>query len=114
VQGIVVVALLELGALHLSPTPLGAHVALPLFAAAYAWEERAVFWRYATPVLLGWAVLVPAALGGGLSLVPHALAALLGWILVRFLPGARSADAERSLGPVEQTPSSTLGLRDRT
>ncbi len=35
------------------------HVALPLFAAAFAWEERSVFWRYAAPLLLAYALAVP-------------------------------------------------------
>jgi len=110
VQGVVMAGLLELGALHLAPTPLGAHVALPLFAAAYAWEERAVFWRYAAPVLLAWALVVPRWLGGGVELLPHALAGLVAWILVRFLPGGPSAESREAEGE-EETPSSSLGLR---
>jgi 1-acyl-sn-glycerol-3-phosphate acyltransferase len=110
VQGVVMAGLLELGALHLAPTPLGAHVALPLFAAAYAWEERAVFWRYAAPVLLAWALVVPRWLGGGMELLPHALAGLVAWILVRFLPGGPSAES-REEETEEETPSSSLGLR---
>ena len=112
VQGIVIAALLELGALYLSPTPLGAHVALPLFAAAYAWEERAVFWRYSAPLLLAWAILLPRWLGGGMELLPHALAALLAWILVRFVPGGPTSRATREDEPEDEAPSSTLGLRD--
>jgi 1-acyl-sn-glycerol-3-phosphate acyltransferase len=111
VRGIVMAALLELGALHLAPTPLGAHVALPLFAAAYAWEERAVFWRYAAPVLLAWALVLPRWLGGGLELLPHALAGLVAWILVRFLPGGSSGETEDQASE-DETPTSSLGLRD--
>jgi 1-acyl-sn-glycerol-3-phosphate acyltransferase len=111
VQGMVIAALLELGALHLSPSPLGAHVALPLFASAYAWEERAVFWRYAAPLLLAWALVVPWWLGGGMELLPHALAGLLAWILVRFLPGGGPSGEAREEETAEETPSSTLGLR---
>lgn len=110
VQGVVVAALLELGALHLAPSPLGPHVALPLFAAAFAWEERTVFWRHATPLLLAWSLVVPAWLGGGAELLPHALAGLLAWIVVRLLPAPRSrhADAEDDDGGT--SPPSTLGL----
>jgi 1-acyl-sn-glycerol-3-phosphate acyltransferase len=109
VQGLVFAALLEIGALHLAPTPLGPHLALPLFAAAFAWEERTVFWRYAAPILAAYALLVPWWLGGGVELLPHAIAGLLAWGLVRFLPGGGGP------GPDEETdeaPSSTLGLRD--
>jgi 1-acyl-sn-glycerol-3-phosphate acyltransferase len=111
VQGLVFAALLETGALFLAPTPLGPHLALPLFAAAFAWEERTVFWRYTAPILATYALLVPGWLGGGVELLPHAIAGLLAWGLVRFLPGGggpeRAADEEP-----DEAPSSTLGLRD--
>jgi 1-acyl-sn-glycerol-3-phosphate acyltransferase len=112
VQGMVMAALLELGALYITPTPLGAHVALPLFAAAYAWEERAVFWRYSAPALLAWALVVPRVLGGGMELLPHALAGLFAWILVRFLPGGAPSSETHEDEPEDEAPSSTLGLRD--
>jgi hypothetical protein len=54
---------------------------------------------------------VPWWLGGGAELLPHAIAGLLAWGLVRFLPhggGSGSADREE---PAD-APSSTLGLRD--
>jgi 1-acyl-sn-glycerol-3-phosphate acyltransferase len=111
VQGLVAAALLEIGALYLAPTPLGPHLALPLFAAAFAWEERTVFWRYSAPVLLAYALLVPWWLGGGVELLPHAIAALLAWGLVRFLPGGRGPGGEPEEQP-DDAPSSTLGLRD--
>ncbi len=111
VQGLVAAALLEIGALYLAPTPLGPHLALPLFAAAFAWEERTVFWRYSAPVLLAYALLVPWWLGGGAELLPHAIAALLAWGLVRFLPGGRGPGGEPEEQP-DDAPSSTLGLRD--
>ena len=79
VQGLVLAILLELGAQYLAPTPLGPHLALPLYCAAYAWEERSVFWRYTAPILAAYALGVPAWLGGGLQLLPHALAGLLAW-----------------------------------
>jgi 1-acyl-sn-glycerol-3-phosphate acyltransferase len=111
VQGLVAAALLEIGALYLAPTPLGPHLALPLFAAAFAWEERTVFWRYSAPVLLAYALLVPWWLGGGVELLPHAIAALLAWGLVRFLPGGRGPGGAPEEEP-DDAPSSTLGLRD--
>ena len=111
VQGMVLAILLELGAQYLAATPLGPHVALPLFCAAYAWEERSVFWRYTTPILTAYAIGVPLWLGGGVELLPHALAGLVAWGLGRLLPGGGGSggepDAEES-GPA----SSTLGLRD--
>lgn len=115
VQGLVAATLLELGALHLARSPLGPHVALPLFAAAYAWEERSVFWRYSAPVLLAYALLVPSWLaGGGMAaasgLLPHAVAGLLAWVVVRWLPTG-SASREEDVEP-EPESRSTLGLRD--
>jgi hypothetical protein len=111
VQGLVAAALLEVGALHLVPTPLGAHLALPLFCAAFAWEERTVSWRYSAPILAACAFAIPAWLGGRFELLPHAIAGLLAWGLVRFLPrvggGRRAAEEEP-----DEAPSSTLGLRD--
>ena len=104
VQGLVAAALLELGALYLAPTPLGPHLALPLFCAAFAWEERTVFWRYSAPILAAYALGVPWWLGGGVELLPHAIAGLLAWGLVRFLPhGGGSGSADRrgaGRGPV--------------
>jgi hypothetical protein len=111
VRGLVAAALLELGALYLAPTPIGPHLALPLFAAAFAWEERTVFWRYAAPILAAYAIGIPLWLGGGVELLPHAIAALLAWGLARYLPGGgASAPAEDREAP--EGPTSTLGLRD--
>ena len=110
VQGLVAAALLELGALYLAPTPLGPHVALPLFAAAFAWEERTVFWRYTAPLALAYALVVPVWLGGGIGLLPHAIAGLLAWIAVRYLPRGASRRETEAEQP-DQT-RSTLGLRD--
>lgn len=111
VQGLVVAVLLELGAQYLAPTALGPHLALPLFAAAFAWEERTVFWRYSAPILAAYALAVPSWLGGGVELLPHAIAGLLAWGVVRYLPrtGGRGPAAEEE---PDETPSSTLGLRD--
>ena len=103
--------LLELGALYLAPTPLGPHVALPLFCAAFAWEERTVFWRYTAPILLAYATLVPPWLGGGVELLPHAIAGLVAWGVARFLPRGGGAASTADEEPDEAS-SSTLGLRD--
>jgi 1-acyl-sn-glycerol-3-phosphate acyltransferase len=86
IRGLVVTACLEAAALYLAPTPVGPHVALPVFAAAFAWERSTVFWRYAAPILVVYALAVPRFMGGGLELVPHAIAGLLGWLFVRLFP----------------------------
>jgi 1-acyl-sn-glycerol-3-phosphate acyltransferase len=111
VQGLAWAALLELGAQYLAPTPIGPHLALPLFCAAFAWEERTVFWSYAAPILGAYALAVPLWLGGGVELLPHAIAGLVAWGFVRYLPrGGTSGPAAD--GEEEAAPSSTLGLRD--
>jgi len=111
VRGLVGAAVLELGALYLAPTPLGPHVALPLFCAAFAWEERTVFWRYTAPILLAYATLVPPWLGGGIELLPHAIAGLVAWGVARFLPRGGGVASTADEEPDEAS-SSTLGLRD--
>lgn len=111
VQGLVVAALLELGAQYVAATPLGPHLALPLFCAAFAWEERTVFWRYTSPILAAYALGVPWWLGGGVELLPHAIAGLVAWGLVRFLPRGGGPPPGADEEPA-QTPSSTLGLLD--
>jgi 1-acyl-sn-glycerol-3-phosphate acyltransferase len=107
-QGLVAAALLDLGALYLAPTGLGPHLALPLYAAAFAWEERTVFWRYTATILAAYALLVPLWLGGGIALLPHALAGLIAWILVRFVPGGGGPRLQSDEG--SEAPTSTLGL----
>jgi hypothetical protein len=111
VRGLMGAALLELGALYLTPTPLGPHLALPLFCAAFAWEERTVFWRYAAPILAAYAFLVPWWLGGGVELLPHAIAGLLAWGLARLVPRGDGTAPAADEGP-DEAPSSTLGLRN--
>jgi 1-acyl-sn-glycerol-3-phosphate acyltransferase len=111
VRGLVAATLLELGALHLAPTPIGPHLALPLFAAAFAWEERTVFWRYTAPILAAYAIGIPRWLGGGPELLPHAVAGLLAWGLARYLPSGRGSGTVND-EETEEAPSSTLGLRD--
>jgi 1-acyl-sn-glycerol-3-phosphate acyltransferase len=86
VQGWVAAALLELAAQRLAPGPLGAHTALPIYAAAFAWERQSVFWRYCAPALAAYAVLVPLWLGGSERLLPHATAGLVGWLVSRLFP----------------------------
>jgi hypothetical protein len=86
IRGFVLACVLELGALVIAPSGLGPHVALPLFAAAFAWEKRTVFWRWAAPLLLVYVLVVVRMLGGGLFVLPHAVAGLLAWLLVRFWP----------------------------
>jgi 1-acyl-sn-glycerol-3-phosphate acyltransferase len=105
IRGMVITGALELAALHLAPTGVGPHVALPVYAAAYAWEGRTFFWRYTVPVLSAYALLGSTFIGGGLDLVPHAAAGLLGWLLARlfpYRPPSRSTDASTVVG---------LGLR---
>jgi 1-acyl-sn-glycerol-3-phosphate acyltransferase len=104
VQGMTLAAVFELGALFVAPSALGPHVALPLFAAAFAWERATVFWRYTAPLLVAYAALVPLALGGGAELLPHATAALLSWAAAKLL----AASASRAPAG-EQTPQG-LGL----
>lgn len=100
VLGMVLACLLELLALFLAPTGVGPHLALTLFAAAYAWERRSVYWRYAVPVLLLYGVAVMRLFGSGSEMIPHALAGLVACVLVRFLPGTRRASEAPAPSPV--------------
>jgi hypothetical protein len=111
VQGLVLATLIGLGAQYLAATPLGPHLALPLYCAAYAWDQRSVFWRYTVPILGAYVALVPIWLGGGVELLPHAIAGLLAWGLGRMLPAGGGA-GEESASEDEAPPSSTLGLFD--
>ena len=99
-RGLLIAAGLSFLALLIAPTGLGPQVSLPLFAAAYAWERRTVFWRYATPVLGAYALLVPWLLpGAGSGLAVHALAGLLAWLLARLFPYHRPV-GQSADGPV--------------
>jgi 1-acyl-sn-glycerol-3-phosphate acyltransferase len=104
IRGFVLVSVLEVGALFVSPLDAGPHVALPLYAAAFAWQKRSVYSDYAAPVLVVYAVLAGYWLGADvLSAVPHAVAALLAWFLSR-LGGARGG------APEADEPTSLTGL----
>jgi hypothetical protein len=107
VRGVVLTVCLELAALHLAPTPIGPHVALPLFAAAYAWERGTVFWRYAVPALLLYVVLIARWLLGGMDLLPHMVVGLVAAFLARLFPerGAVAEEAEQ-----EAPSTTTLGF----
>jgi 1-acyl-sn-glycerol-3-phosphate acyltransferase len=93
IQGMVAACLLELGALRLFPVPFGPHIALPLFAAAYAWERRTVYWRYTAPALLVYVGVIARLFGAGTIVLPHVIAGLLAWFVVRFLPAGRPLTA---------------------
>ena len=91
---------------RVAPTGVGPHVALPLFAAAFAWEGKTVFWRYAAPVLAAYAVGSPFLFRtGAMALLPHAMAGLLGWLIVRLWPYRLSERVAEEPAPVG------LGLR---
>jgi 1-acyl-sn-glycerol-3-phosphate acyltransferase len=76
VRGFVLALGLEAGAQWLWPSALGAHVALPLYAAAFAVGGRTVFWRYAALALLVYAAGVPLWIGWSVGLALHVLAGL--------------------------------------
>jgi hypothetical protein len=103
-QGIVLAMAAELAALHLAPSPAGAHLALPAFLAAYAWERRTVFFGYTVPILAAYGVLAGLMIDASPALLVHALAGMLAWGLMALVPRRRSA--------VSETPPETgLGLR---
>ncbi|HET7295047.1 MAG TPA: lysophospholipid acyltransferase family protein [Vicinamibacteria bacterium] len=100
VRGFMLALGLELGALWLAPIDVGPHVALPLYAAAFAWQKRTVYSTYAAPVLALWAMLVPRELAGlSLSLVPHGVAGLLAWLVASMVPYRSEAPREEPVGP---------------
>jgi hypothetical protein len=57
------------------------------------------------PVLLGYSLVVGRMLLGGVDLLPHLVVGLLGWLVIRFLPGGRKPVVEEP-----EEPRSTLGL----
>lgn len=76
VRGLVLALGLEAGAQWLWPSAVGAHVALALYAAAFAVGGRTVFWRYAAIALLVYAAGVPLWIGWSAGLALHVLAGL--------------------------------------
>jgi 1-acyl-sn-glycerol-3-phosphate acyltransferase len=106
VRGLVLAMVLEMGALYLAPTGAGPHISLTVFAAAYGWERKAVFWRYAAPALLLYDVLVARWLLVGVEIVPHIVAGLLAWFFARFLPDGPVAVEEAEPPPTH----TSLGL----
>ena len=66
-----------------SSSDVGPHVTLPVFAAAFAFDQRTVFWRWSVPILILYAVGSWVLLAGGLQPWPHAAAGLGGWLLSR-------------------------------
>jgi 1-acyl-sn-glycerol-3-phosphate acyltransferase len=101
-RGWVTAWLLGLAAQFLAPSAAGLHACLPLYAAAFAWERRTVFWRYAAPFLAVYGMLVPLWLGAGLEMLPHATAAPLAWLTTRLFPYRP---------PVPEAEPTALGLK---
>lgn len=106
IKGLVAAFLLGAGATWLWPTPVGLHVTLSLYGAAFAWERRTVFWRWSVPILLAYAAYLGFGLGAGLNVVPAAVAALLAWAVARLFP-------HREPGPAPESPLDGLSLRLR-
>jgi 1-acyl-sn-glycerol-3-phosphate acyltransferase len=110
IRGLLLACAAELGALFLAPTGLGPHMALPLFAAAYAWTKRTVFSPYVVALLLAYMVLIVKVLYGGFPLFVHVAAGLLAWLLVTLFPYRLRSDPEDA----PTTPEDTgLGLNLR-
>lgn len=112
IRGLVIASLAGLGATWYAPTPLGLHVALPIYAAAFAWERATVFWRYAVPALLVYAAGVTWWLRGGRELTAHVLAGLLAWLVARLLadPHTTEKDDQPAAGPPERLDGLSLRL----
>jgi len=118
IKGLVAAGCLEVGALRLFPLDAGPHVALPVFAAVYAWERRSVYWRYATPILLAYVVGMVRFFDLGLAALPHAVVGLLAWLLVGFAGGGGREPAEEpaavtmaGLGLLDPPPAKEPGER---
>jgi hypothetical protein len=99
VRGLTIGLLAALAAMYLAPTGVGPHVTLPLYAAAFAWAGRTVFWRYAAPVLVVYALVSARLMLGGWELLPHATAGLAAWVVQRLLPGTRSGESSEPPQP---------------
>jgi 1-acyl-sn-glycerol-3-phosphate acyltransferase len=102
VRGMVLACALEAAAQCLWPTPVGAQAALPLYAATFALASRTVFWRYVAPVLLLYALGVPAMLGWSAGLALHLLAGVMSAAVALAFPyrlRPRRASEAASLAP---------------
>jgi 1-acyl-sn-glycerol-3-phosphate acyltransferase len=86
VRGVVFAALLDFAAQHVAPTPLGPHVALPLFAAGYAASRRTVFWTYSVPFLSLYALGATWFMGGREELTAHMAAGAVAWAMTQVRP----------------------------
>lgn len=106
IKGLVAAFLLGAVATWLWPTPVGLHVVLSLYGAAFAWERRTVFWHWSAPVLLAYAAYLGFGLGAGRNVVPAAVAALLAWAVARLFP-------HREPPPTPESPLDGLSLRLR-
>lgn len=106
IRGLVATIVIAGAAYALVPAPFGPHLALSLFAAAFAWEWRTVFWRYATPLLLSYGVYCVWIMGPSPRVLPHAMAGLLGWLTTRIFPNRSESDHP------ERHSLEGLGLRD--
>jgi hypothetical protein len=107
VRGLTLALFAALGALYLSPTGVGPHLSLPLFAAAFAWAGRTVFWRYAAPLLVAYALVSARLMHGGWELLPHATAGLAAWVVQGLIPAGRTGASAEPPSP------SGLGLNLR-
>jgi hypothetical protein len=94
-RGLVLAASLEVGALVLAPTGLGPHVALPLFAAGFAFFNRTVLWAYASPLLALYALGATRFVGGREELLIHVAVGLVALLLVRVKPYHRRSSVAR-------------------
>ena len=106
IKGLVAAFLLGTVALRYFPTPAGLHVVVGLYAAAFAWERRTVFWRWSVPILLAYAGYLGLELGRARNVVPAAVAALLGWGLARLFPHREGGPRAETAAP----PHDGLGL----
>ena len=104
VRGMVLAFALEGLAQCLWPSAAGPHAALPLFAAAFAAGARTVFWPYAAPILLAYAILAPRWLGWSPGLALHLVAGLVAAAVALAVPyrlPARASSAPASLAPAD-------------
>jgi 1-acyl-sn-glycerol-3-phosphate acyltransferase len=106
IRGLVSAICIEVGAYALVPVGFGPHIALPVFAAAFAWERRTVSWRYTASVLACYAFVSWRLMGGGPGAIPHAIAGLVAWMLSSLFPYRSESEHP------ERHTLEGLGLRD--